>query len=653
MALRPLPFSDPCRLVWFTEVLHGSSADALTLTPHFLEWRRQAKSFDSIAAYNYQVRNLTGAGDPVEVQSARISATLLPMIGAEPALGRNFTAAEDSKGNDRVAILSHRLWQSRFASDASVVGRSITLDGTLYTVTGVLRPGFVFPGLDAVDLVTPIAKDEAELAYGPALTIVSNVIAKLRTGVTIDRAHTEIMAIDSTLPRPPWAKAVTIDMRPLRDRLYGNAKSAGWILLAGAGFILWIACANVSNLLLAELTQRHRELAIRAALGGSRARLIAQLIAESSLLASLACGLGIAIAFALRRPILALSPYKFAGYESLPIDSRVLAFAALVGAVTVLLFGILPAFRATQRGLAGAMKASESAIAGGRGSKRLLSALATAEIAMLLILATGAGLTLQSFWRMRYRDTGIQSDHLTAAAIRLSGPLYRSDAQRFDFMQALLERARAIPGVESAALTNSSEIPPGGSHATNVFQVEGRPVVPMSSGQRPIARFPRASAGLFEMFHIPLLQGKLPNHSHAVVVNSALVRKYFPNEDPIGHRVRFGAPDAQWVEIVGVVGDVKLSGLDAAPEPAIYSAYDRSNAFADLGLILKSPLPPGSLAADLRRAISTIDPNQPISTIESIDERLADSASRPRFIALLLSAFAAIAGVLGSSACTA
>lgn len=648
IAFRPLPYADPDRLAWFTEVLHGSSTDELTLTPDFLEWRRQAKSFASIAGYNYQIRNLTGFGEAIELRTARASASLLPMIRVEPALGRNFTRQEDSKGNDRVAILTDSLWRTRFTSDPRIIGRSILLDGLPYAIVGVLPAGFVFPGVDPVDLITPLGKDEAESTSAQTMTILTNVVGRLNSGATLAHATAELMTINSRIPRPPWSIKITIDMHPLKDHLYGNAKTAGWILLAAAGFLLWIACANVSHLLLARLTDRDRELAIRAFLGGSRARLIAQLFTESALLAALGCGGGMAIAFVLRRSILALTPYKLTGLASLPFDGRVLAFAVSVGVATVILFGALPAFRATQARLAASIKAGEAATVGGRGSARILSTLAAAEIAILLILSTGAGLTLKSFWGMRYRNLGISPDHLSAATVRLSGPRYRDDLQRFEFTQRLLEHARSIPGVEAAAVTDA--IPPGAWHATNVFEIQGRAPVPMGSGRRPIARFPRASPGLFAIFQIPLLKGRLFDSSdrlEVAVINRALAEKYFPGENPIGQHVRFGGPDTPWFEIIGIVGDVKLSGLNTTPEPAIYYSYNRQNALWEIGLILKSPFDASSLAGEIRRAVAAIDPNQPISTIESVNARLSDSVSKPRFVAMLLCAFAALAGILG------
>ncbi len=322
--------------------MHGSSTDEITLTPHFLEWRRQSKSFASLAGYQFQTRNLTTGDRAFEVHSAKVSATLLPMLGIAPAIGRNFTTLEDTKGNDHAAILTEALWREQFASDPKVIGRSITLNGVAHTVTGVLPRGFAFPGVNAVDLLTPLGKDPNEALNQQSFSIVPNVLGRLNRGVTIEQATAELDVINSRIfSKLPWAVRITLDMRPLKDHLYGNAKTAGWILLAAADFLLWIACANVSSLLLARLTERDREFAIRAALGGTRARLVAQLLSESALLGAIACGAGIALAFALRRPILAFTPYKLSGAGELPFDGRVLGFGVLAGALTVIIFGML------------------------------------------------------------------------------------------------------------------------------------------------------------------------------------------------------------------------------------------------------------------------------------------------------------------------
>ena len=650
VALRPLPYPEADRLVWMTQVLKKNSTDEVTLTPHFLEWRRQNQTLTDLAGYNFQTRNLTGIDEPLEVPSAKASASLLPILGVQPVLGRNFFKQEDYKGRDQVALLGYGLWQRQFAANSKIIGQPITLDGSPFVVVGVLPPDFVFPGAGQVQLITPLGKDEAaELEYKVG-SIIRNVVGRLKPGVTLEQARAELTVIQSRLPVPPFRPEISLKILRLRTYLFGDVTVTGTLLLAAAGFLLLISCANVSNLLLARWMQRDRELAIRSALGGSRARLLSQLLAESGVLGFLGCAGGAALAFFARRPLLALSADHLPGLRTLPFDARVVGFAVLLGMLTTLLFGLLPAFRATKAGVMVSVKAG-GGVGGGRSSLRLLSAIAAAEIATTLVLSAGAGLMLQSFWKMRYRNLGFRPDRLVTARLSLSGPAYRDRDRRSAFLQGLLERSGDLPGVELAAVTQAQEIPPGDFHATNTFAIEGRNQ-PLG-GPRPIARYPVVSPAYFAIMGIPLLQGRFlrdsdgPASLPVVVVNQALVRRYFAHETPLGRRIRTGGNEQPWRTITGVVGDVKTSGLASAPEPAIYLPYRQTDGVTEIGLVLRSPLSAGVIAGEVRKAVADLDRNQPVASVQSMDDRLSDSVSGPRFTALLLSAFAGLAVVLG------
>lgn len=651
VTLRPLPYADADRLVWLTQVLKKNSTDELTFTPHFLEWRRQNRSFTDLAGYNYQTRNLTGRDEPAELHTAKASASLLPMLGVQPALGRNFLKDEDYKGRDQVALLTDGLWRDRFGADPKIVGRSITLDGAPFIVVGVLPPGFVFPGEEQVQLITPLGKDQAAELQLKSVSITRNIVGRLRPGITLDQAHAELTVIQSHLPVPPFKPVITIKMLPLREYLFGSVKTAGLVLIAAAAFLLLIACANVSNLLLTRWMQRDRELAIRAALGGSRWRLTSQLLIESAVLGGLACAAGVLLAYWARGPVLALSPYHPSGLSELPFDGRVLGFGIALGLFTTLLFGLLPALRATNIELSGAMKTGEAAVVGGRGALRVLSLIAGAEIATTLILTAGAGLMLQSFWNIRYKNLGFQPDRLVAATLNLSGSPYRDPGRRSAFARELLERAGSLPGVDAAAIATVSEIPPGEGHATNTFAIEGRNQ-PLG-GARPIGRYPVVSPSYFAMLGIPLVHGRLlaesdgANTPPVVVVNQALVRRYFPDENPLGKRIRTGPDGEPWRTIAGIAGDVKTSGLAAAPEPTIYLPYSQAGSSTGMAVILRSALSPAVIATEFRKAVAEMDPAQPVATIRSMNDRLSASVSGPRFTALLLFGFAALAIVLG------
>ena len=651
VALRPLPYADADRLLWMTQILKKNSTDEVTLTEHFLEWRLQNQTFTDLAGYNYQTRNLTGRDEPRQLLTAKASASLLPLLGIQPVLGRNFLKQEDYKGRDQVALLGNALWQQQFGGNPKIIGQTITLDDTPFTIVGVLPPDFVFPGSDQVQLITPLGKDEAAELQHKVGSIVHTVIGRLKPGVTLEQARADLTVIQSRLPVPPFRPTITLKMLTLRAYLFGNVKLASLVLFAATGFLLLIACANVSNLLMARWMQRDRELAIRSALGGSRTRLVCQLLTESALLGVLACAAGIALAFWARRALFVLSPYHLSGLRNLPFDGRVLGFAVALGMLTTLLFGLIPAFRATKVRLAQAIKVGEVTVVGGRGSLRILSMIAAAEIATTLVLSTGAGLMLQSFWKLRYMNLGFQPDRLVVATLNLAGDAYRDQARQSAFIQELLERAQSLPGVELAAVTGAGEIPPGNFHATNTFAIEGREQ-PLG-GPRPIARYPVVSPAYFAIMGIPLLQGRLLEDSDGenalpvVVVNRALVRRYFDRGNPIGKRVRTGANDQPWRTIAGVVGDVKTSGLASAPEPTMYLPYRQADTLEEIGLVMRSPLAAGTIAAEVRRTVASLDPNQPVASVQAMGDRLSESVSGPRFTTVLLFAFAALAIVLG------
>jgi putative ABC transport system permease protein len=348
---------------------------------------------------------------------------------------------------------------------------------------------------------------------------------------------------------------------------------------------------------------------------------------------------------------LALSPYHLSSLRNLPFDGRVLGFAVALGMLTTLLFGLLPAFRSTKVRLAEAIKVGEAAVVGGRGSLRVLSMIAAAEVATILVLSTGAGLMIQSFWKIRYTNLGFQPDRLVVATLNLSGPSYREKARQSAFIQELLTRTESLPGVEIAGVTRAGEIPPGDFHATNTFAIEGHDQ-PLG-GPRPIARYPVVSPAYFGIMGIPILQGRLlqdsdgENSPPVVIVNRALVRRYFDRENPIGKRVRTGADDQPWRTIAGVVGDVKTSGLTSAPEPTVYLPYRQAGDLSNIGLVMRSPLDAGIIAIELRKTVASLDPNQPIANVQAMSDRLSESVSGPRFTTVLLFVFAGLAAVLG------
>lgn len=664
VAIRPLPYTKPEQLVWFTEVLKANSTDEVTLTPDFLDWRASNRTFEAIAAYNYYTHTLTGIAEPLEIHAARASASLLPILRISPLFGRNFERREDLAGHEHVALLSHALWRARFASDPNIIGKPIMLDGEQYTIVGVLPEHFLFPGPEQVDIITPLGKNEVgELARnGNVLTLVHNVIGRLKPGITEAQARADLTAIQAHLPLPPFHPTITIKMLPLRDHLFGNAKIAGIVLVSGALLFLLIASANVGSLSLVRLMGRDRELAIRRALGAAKGRVVSQLIIESSVVSIAACFLGLVFALGIRALLIALGPYRTSIYDNLPIDARVLMFTAALLLLTLSIFGLLPAMRVSDGNLSELLAAAQASIVGKRHHLRLLSLVTLAQIAIVIALASGAALMLKSFWNMRYKNLGFEPKHAIAATVNLNSSRYADKTREFAFIGRVLDRARAIPGIESVAVTAASEIPPGEGHATNNVGIENR-VLPVESRHKALTKEQDVNAEYFRILHIPLLAGRFieasdgANSEPVAVVGQEFARRYFPREQAIGHRLQTGY--TSWFRIVGVVGDVKTSGLTVAPEPVVYLPFEQTNGarIRELGVIMQSALPLASIAPEFRELVRAADPEQPVSKIETIDERLNLSVSRPRFTADFLFAFAclgtmlAVIGVYGLMAC--
>ncbi|HEY3938159.1 MAG TPA: ABC transporter permease [Bryobacteraceae bacterium] len=666
VSLRPLPYANSDKLVWITQVLKANSTDEVTFTPDFLDWRSSNRTFESLAAYNEYTRSLTGVAEPMQVHTVKASAALLPTLRVQPFLGRNLSASADTAGHEKVALLSYRIWRRRFASDRSIVGKPVLLDGEQYMVTGVLPESFQFPGPQPIDIITGLGKNEAgELARdGKVFTIVRNIIGRLKPGVTNERARQDLMAIQAHLPLPPWSPTITIKLIPLRDHLFGNAKIVTLVLVSGSLLFLLIASTNVGSLSLVQLMQRDREVAIRRVLGATRRRVLWQISIEGWALVCLAIPPALLVTVGIRGLLVAFGPYRTGIYGHLPIDLRVTAFAAILLVATILILGTLPALRISDFHLGAVIAGGQTSIAGKRQNLRLLSLVGALEIAVVVALSSSAALMLKSFWNMRYKDLGFESQHAIAATINLGGSRYDDRTQEFTFVRQLLEMTAAIPGVEMVAPTIAGEIPPGGGPASNTVRIEGRPL-PVNSRHKALAKPQETNGDYFKILKIPLLEGRLLRESDraqtapVVVVNEQFARRYFPGENALGHRLQTGGMENAWYTLVGVVGDVKTSGLAAFPEPTVYTPYEQSGGggIRDLGILIRSALPVSAIASAFRKIVHDLDPEQPITSIDTLDERLNASVSRPRFAADVLSTFScfgvllAIIGVYGVLAC--
>lgn len=667
VAFRPLPYPQEPSLVWVTQILKANSTDQVTLTPDFLDWRRMNHTFTAMAGFNYPyLYAVTGLGESFEASGARASASLFDILRVKLARGRPFRKDEDYAGRPHVVVVSYAFWRSRLGGKSSAIGRAIGLDGDQYTVIGVLPREFAFPGnRGPVDVITPLAKDEArELARNGYATIVHDIVGRLKAGITAKQAHADLAAIQAHLPLPPWHPTITIQVQPLREHLFGDQRTTALVLAGGSLLFLLLASANLGNLALAQLMQRDRELAVRRALGASRMRVAIQLLIENAVVATVACLVGVGVAVAIRNGLAAMPQYQGGLYGALPFDGSVLLFTAATLGAVVLVFGLVPALRVSDVRLNAAITAGQSNIAGRRFQLRYLSLVAMVEIAIVVALSTSAVLTLKSFWNMRYRGLGFEPGHTVVATFMLNAARYAESQAKTTFIDRVLAETEAVPGVRQAAIAVASEIPPGGGHATNNARIEGQ-TLPMDSRQKAVMRNQEVSASYFKILQIPLIAGRLladtdgPNSTPVVVVSRDFERRYFPQQSAVGHRLQAGERPGVWYTIVGVVGDVKSGGPASFPEGIVYTPYTQCGPGRahDLGLLVDSSLPVATLAPALRKVVSGIDPQLPVSSIEALEKRLNESVVQPRFTADLLGALSllgtvlAMVGVYGLTSC--
>ena len=650
--LRPLPYKDPGRIVmiWEDNSRHGYPRD--TPAPaNFVDWRDQNKVFEAVAATADVSLNLTGVGEPERLDGKRVSASLFPILGVGPQLGRWFTPEEDQPGANHVVILSHGLWQRRFGSDPNVVGKALTMSGNSLSVVGVMPPGFQFPG-DDVQFWIPIAFTQKEAARRGSHFL--NVVARLKPGVTLEQAQAEMSAIAGRLQQqyPEQNTDLGAAVVPLHEQLVGNIKTALLVLLGAVGFVLLIACANVANLLLARAAGRQKEIATRVALGASRLRLIRQFLTESVLLAAIGGVFGLLLSVWGVRVLKTFIPPNISQAKEITVDLKVLLFTLLVSLLTGLVFGLAPATQATKFNLNETLKEGGRDSAAGSRGNRIRGALVVSEIALSLILLIGAGLLINSFVRLRNVDPGFKTGNLLTMSVALPAQKYPDQARRVAFYEEMLRRVEALPGVRSAAIT--SQIPLVKQGDSVGVQIEGRPEP--RPGEEIIIVTRVVSPHFLQTMGIQLLRGRTfgdedkPDSPAVALVSDTMARRYWPGEDPVGKRLCPGRPekDSDWVTVVGVVNDVRQFGLDVAVKPQMYLTYEQSAYFSPRNLVVSTNVEPTSLAPTLRNTVWEIDRDQPVSNIRTMEDVLSESIARQRFSTLLLGVFGVVALVLAA-----
>ena len=649
--IRPLPYRQPERLV----KVWPQHAPTSVSKAEMVEIREHSQSFDDLAAYSGWSFTLTGGDEPAKLSGARTTASFFALLGVDAELGRTFLADEDQPGHDHVVLLSHGLWQSRFGSDPNIIGQSVTIDGDRHAVVGVLRPGFKFPDNQFpkfnLELIVPAPLDPND--QNDFVAHYLNLVGRLQAGVTVEQAQSEVAAIihnaRAKFARAPDDYGLRAGVTPLQEEMVGDTRSTLLILLGAVGFVLLIACANVANLHLARTTARRREIAIRAALGARRGRIVRQLLTESVLLAIVGGAAGVLLALWGIDLLVALLPGEVPRLNTIGIDGRVLGFSLGLSLLTGVLFGLAPALQASKPDLQAALKEGGKAATAGAG-RRLRGLLVVAEVALALMLVIGAGLLIKSFWRRQQVDPGFKAQNVLSLQVAPPASAYEKAERKRVFYRQVIERVAALPGVQ--AVGGIHLLPMGGSNWNPDVRVEDHP---LDDGTEPPAVDWRlVTPGYFEALRIPLVRGRLFTEADrekaapVAIVNATLAQRYWPNEDPVGKRIRSGFEGKEWVPIVGVVGDVKEQGLDTPTHLEMYRPYSQAPFPSAMTLMVRTDAEPSALASAIRNEVWAVDKDVPLADIQPLARVVSQSLAGPRSTTLLLAVFAGVALLLGA-----
>jgi putative ABC transport system permease protein len=641
--LNPLPYPEPERLVWLRESNPTINLPQFSTSPgNFYDWRSQNNVFEKMAAYREGGVNLQAGDEPKRLNGAKVTVDLFATLGVQPLAGRAFLPAEDAPGGDRVVILSHALWSQSFGGDPQLVGKQLKVDGQAHTVVGIMPPGFSFPQDDTA-LWVPYALDPKSDRDAHFL----RVLGRLKPGATLQQASSEFETIALRLEQayPATNKGWRVFMQPLHEMVSGDLQTPLYVLLGAVLFVLLICCANVANLLLSRNATRERELAVRAALGAGRGRIVRQLLTESLLLAFAGAAGALLLAAWGVKLLATWGPRDIPRLSEAEINVPVLGFTLGVALLTGLIFGLAPAWRHMRPDLNIALK--DGAPMAGAGSRRLRQSLVVGEIAFALLLLIGAGLMLKSFARLQQVAPGFNARGGLTMDINLAQAKYARREQRVAYLRQILEELKTAPGIEFAGAAH--RLPLRGNSSIG-FQVEGRPAP--APGETISVNYRSITPDYFRAIGAPLAAGRTFTEEegwqkqNAVIVNQALQRRYWPDENPLGKRIRNGgAPDSPWLTIVGVAADVKESGLNADSEAALYVPYVVGPA-STMTLVLRTELEPLSLTSAASAAIRRVDSEQAVSNISTLEKLLNDTVAQPRFNTGLLALFALFALLL-------
>lgn len=661
--LRSLPYQESERLVLYNE--RSPQMEGMSISwPNYTDWRAQQRIFEEMGVYNRGDYNLTGEGQPERIQAGQVTASLFRTLRVQAAQGRVFTDEEDKPGGPPVVVLSHGLWQRRFGGDPQVIGKTLSFNDRGYTVIGVMPQGFRFPS--RVEMWVPVG----QLSDQPSWKQRGNHpglygVARLKPGATVEQARAEMDTIAAGLEKlyPNSNQDNRLRIMPLLENYVRDVRRGLWVLFGAVGFVLLIACANIANLLLAKSTARAKELAVRSALGAGRWRIVRQLLTESLLLAVIGGALGLLLAQWGVDFILKNSPDAIPRAQEIGLDTRVFIFTFAVSILTGLVFGLIPAWHASR------VDVHETLKEGGRGNSGsrqwLRASLVVTEVAAALVLLVGAGLLIRSFYRLNQVNPGFSYERLWSANITLPEKKY-SPEQRIEFWRSLTERLRSVPGVEAASF--SSGLPLGNNGWQTSFTVEGRPLPP--PGQSPLMEACLVSPDYFRAMSIPLLAGRYFNDQdnlqhlagrdlsklsenerfsaglNAIVIDEEFAKRYWPNENAVGKHLRLGgrgSKDAPLLTVVGIVGRVKMESLSGGTDYVQGYFSSLQLPFNGMTAVIKSTVEPASLTGAVSRQVASLDPNQPIYNIRTMEQIRDESVATEKLNVTLLMLFAGVA----------
>jgi len=665
--LRPLPFHQPGQLVRVFDDLRASNVRDVGMSqPELEDLQNRSEVFEDISAVWPISANLTGGDRPERVEVVATSTNYFTLLGANAQLGRIYTKQETVPGFIESAVISDGFWRREFGANPNAIGKKIRLDGDLYTIVGVMPPGFRHPGRTLqtdVDLWIAAGYAANPFPTPPirGLRMFPGAIARLKPGLSASEAQAKLEAFSANLSREypteyPAAASWAPRLVSIQDDLVGGVRTELFVLFGAVGCVLLIACVNIANLLLARGAGRQREIAIRLALGASRSRLISQLLTESILLGAVSGVVALLTVVWLKASLLKLAPADLPRLSEVSMSGGVLLFAFFVSILTGVVFGLVPALQAASPNQTANLREGSRGSGASRKHTRVSRVLVASEIALSLILLIGAGLLLRSFWQLLQVKPGFNPRSIVTAQIWMAVPNnpdadpYRQPEKRAEFYRELLRRLSAIPGVQQAAVGSGGSLPMSRARNSFPFTIQGRPA---DAERVPVAEFASVTPEYFRALEIPLISGRnftdadIVGTQRVALIDDTLARRYWPGEDPIGKQFRGGPPNAPWITIIGVVGTIKSDGFDAPAASHIYSPLFQAPG-ASAAIYLRTAAEPGTLGDAIRREVQSVDPGIPVFAVRSLDEVVSTSLADRRFSLVILGVFAAVALLLAS-----